>query len=98
MCNKKVYEETGIIISQKQFLSAIKIQDRAIYYYIEMKECDIEVQNSIEDNDANGVTWIKPDCLEKLIKNGNILLSQHCRIVFSYFLKKYFSNSVFIKV
>lgn len=95
---REVYEETGIIISQKQFLSAIKIQDRAIYYYIEMKECDIEVQNSIEDNDANGITWIKPDCLEKLIKNGNILLSQHCRIVFSYFLKKYFSNSVFIKV
>ena len=95
---RELKEETGLDISIETFPKAIRIRNRAIYYYVEMNECDVTVQDHIEGNDANGIGWIKPNCLEKCIENGNITLSQHCRIVFSQFMNRSFPHSTFILV
>ena len=62
---REVKEETGLDISYDDFSRATTIKNRAIYYYLEMKWCDIKVQENMKDNDANGITWIKLKCLEK---------------------------------
>lgn len=95
---REVKEETGLEISDTEFKKAVKINNNVIYFYIERDECKVEVQDHIKDNDANGIGWIKPDCIEKCIKNGNITLSQHCRMIFSKFQKRCFSESDFITV
>lgn len=87
---REVYEETGLDISYDNFSKATIIKNRAIYYYLEMKSCDIKVQENIKDNDANGITWIKMKCLEKCILYGNIVLNHHAKIVFYRFKEKIF--------
>ena len=51
-----------------------------------------------EGNDANGITWIKLDCLEDCIKSGHIVLNQHCNQVLKKFLGRQFTKSDFVKV
>ena len=95
---REVKEETGLNISYDDFTKAMKINKRAIFYYLEMDACDIEVQDSIVNNDANGITWIKIQCLEQSIINGNIVLNHYAKLVFSHFLNKVFPKSSWIKV
>lgn len=95
---REVYEETGLRVSANSFIKAAKIQNRATYFYMEMPEVDVDIQDHISGNDANGIGWIKIDCLEQFIRNGNISLSQHCRIIFSRFMNRFFSSSNFTKV
>jgi ADP-ribose pyrophosphatase YjhB (NUDIX family) len=90
---REVKEETGLDISSEDFTKAVKIRNRAIYYYLEMDTCDINVQDSIEDNDANGITWIKMECLENAISDGNIVLNHYAKIVFNKLMKKTFPKS-----
>lgn len=94
---REVKEETGLVLTADDFLRAIKIKNRAIYYYTEYKTCSVSIQKS-EDNDANGITWIKIDCLEEFIKSGNIVLNQHCKIAFEKFIGKSFPKSGFTRV
>ena len=79
---REVKEETGLDISYTDFTNSVTIKKRAIYYYLEMDICEIKVQDSMEDNDANGITWIKVDCLKKAIIDGNIVLNHYAKIVF----------------
>ena len=82
---REVKEETGLDISSDNFTKAVKIRNRAIYYYLEMdtpSEYDIKVQDNMEDNDANGITWIKMKCLENAINDGNIVLNHYAKIAF----------------
>lgn len=95
---REVKEETGLDISYDDFTKATKIHNNSIYFYLEMNECDVTVQDHIYDNDANGIGWIKINCLEKFIENGNININKHCRIIFAKFKKKYFPYSKFIQV
>lgn len=95
---REVKEETGLNISYDDFTKAMKISKRGIFYYLEMDACDIEVQDSIENNDANGITWIKIQCLEQSIIDGNIVLNHYAKLVFSHFLNKVFPKSSWIKV
>jgi hypothetical protein len=88
---REVEEETGLKISTDDFKKALNIQNRAIYFYVEKDICPVEIPTKYIDNDVTGITWINPDCLEKCIINGNIKLSQHCRIVFYRFSNKIFS-------
>lgn len=92
---REVKEETGLYTSDDSFTKATKICNQAIYFYMEMDECDVTIQDHVIGNDANGIGWIKPDCLEQCIRNGNISLSQHCRIVFHKFQKREFPRSTF---
>lgn len=88
---REVMEETGLQISPDEFTKAINIKHRAIYFYINKDTCPVMIPSEQLDNDATGITWINPDCLEQCIVQGNIKLSQHCRIVFDRFCAKTFS-------
>lgn len=90
---REVKEETGLDISPDDFTKAVKIRNRAIYYYLEMDTCDINVQDSMEDNDANGITWMKMGCLENAISDGNIVLNHYAKIVFHKLKGKKFLKS-----
>jgi len=95
---REVKEETGLEISADSFVKAVNLSNRAIYFYMEISECDVEVQSHIADNDANGVGWIKLKCLEECVRNGNISLSKHCQIVFTRLLRKTFEHPKFTTV
>lgn len=90
---REVKEETGLDISSDDFTKSVNIRNRAIYYYLEMDTCDLTVQDSIIDNDANGITWIKMKCLENAISDGNIVLNHYAKIVFYKLKNKTFPKS-----
>jgi ADP-ribose pyrophosphatase YjhB (NUDIX family) len=95
---REVKEETGLDISSKHFTRAVKIRNRAIYYYLEMDTCHINVQDNMKDNDANGITWIKIKCLENAINNGNIVLNHYAKIVFYRLMNITFPKSIWTLV
>ena len=83
---REVKEETGLTLTYDDFTRAIKIRNRAVYFYTEMNTCEVNVQTDDHENDANGVAWVKIDCLEQCIYDGHIKINQHCRIAFRRFL------------
>jgi ADP-ribose pyrophosphatase YjhB (NUDIX family) len=91
---REVKEETGLDILGDKFTRIANIKNRAVYYYMEMKTCDVLVQSQ-EDNDANGITWIKISCLEECINDGLIALNQHAIYVFKKFIDKTFPKAEF---
>lgn len=96
---REVKEETGLNVKVSDFIQAIQVKNSATYYYVERDSCDdVKVQDHDLDNDANGITWIKLDCLEQVIKSGKIILNQHCKIAFKKFMDKIFPKSDFIRV
>jgi 8-oxo-dGTP pyrophosphatase MutT (NUDIX family) len=90
---REVKEETGIDISHTDFTKEVIIKNRAIYYYLEMDTCHINVQEGIDDNDANGITWIKMNCLQTAVNDGNIVLNHYAKIVFRELMNKKFPKS-----
>ena len=90
---REVKEETGLEISSDDFIQEVKIRNRAVYYYLEMKTCNIDVQDNMIDNDANGITWIKIKCLENAISDGNIVLNHYAKVVFNKLMNKTFPKS-----
>lgn len=95
---REVKEETGIHILESNLINMMKIKNNAIYYYVEMKECLVNIQDHIKNNDANGIGWINIDCLEKLITQGNMSLNRHAKFAFNKFLNKQFQESKFIEI
>jgi ADP-ribose pyrophosphatase YjhB (NUDIX family) len=95
---REVKEETGLTVSAEDFSRVIRIKNRALYYYSEMKTQEVFIQKNYDDNDANGITWIKVDCLEQCIEAGMISLNQHSRLVFKKFMDKTFPKVEFTKV
>ena len=51
-----------------------------------MEECELDVQNTVVDNDANGIGWIKTNCLVEMINDKNIEINRHCKILIKKFL------------
>jgi 8-oxo-dGTP pyrophosphatase MutT (NUDIX family) len=90
---REVNEETGLDISSEDFTETVKIGNSSIYYYLEMDTCEINVQDGMEDNDANGITWIKMDCLENAITDGNIVLNHYAKIAFHKIMGRKFPKS-----
>lgn len=82
---REVKEETGLDIEMNDFTKAIKIKNKAIYFYLEKPECEVNIQKEL-GNDANGIGWIKTDCLYNSVEKGEINLSKHCYIVLKRFL------------
>lgn len=96
---REVREETGLVLDPDKLLISTKLFNRAVYYYLEKSFVEVSIQNEDkEDNDANGISWIKTECLEKCIADGKIILNHHCKVVFKKFLGITFPNSGFIKV
>lgn len=90
---REVKEETGLSIKLTDKTMKVNVKNRAIYYYVEMDYRDINVQSQHDDNDANGITWIKLSCLKDIIYNGDIYLNHYCKIVIKYFLGVNFLKS-----
>ena len=95
---REVKEETGLEINPRDFSQAMNIGNKAMYFYLEMDVVPVDVQTQIDDNDANGITWIKVECLIECVRNGHIVLNRHCKLVFRHFLNIIFPKSVFTKV
>lgn len=95
---RELKEETGIEIKAEKFLRATKIKNRAIYYYTEMKNTPLKIPENFDDNDSTGLTWIKIDCLKKLLNTGHIMLNSHTREIFKKFLGIILPKTEFIKV
>lgn len=95
---RELKEETGLTVRAEEFRKVIKVKNRATYFYTERKSCPVSIQESETDNDANGITWIKVECLENCINNGQIFVNQHCRIAFKKFLGVVLPSADFVKV
>jgi ADP-ribose pyrophosphatase YjhB (NUDIX family) len=94
---RELKEETGLTIKAEEFRKVIKVKNRATYFYTERKSCSVSIQDG-EENDANGIAWIKIDCLIDCINNGQIFINQHCRIAFKKFLGVVLPSVDFVKV
>jgi 8-oxo-dGTP pyrophosphatase MutT (NUDIX family) len=83
---REVKEETGLDIDEKQLLESENyvINSRVHYYFIEMKEMEVFIQNQ-DDNDANGIGWFNIQCLYNLVKNGVININHQCRTLVKNF-------------
>jgi ADP-ribose pyrophosphatase YjhB (NUDIX family) len=95
---REVKEETGLEISENCLSEPIAIYNKATYFYLEMNECELNVQDNDPTNDANGIGWIKIECLEKCIEKGNISISKHFRMLFRQLQGVVFPRSDFILV
>ena len=95
---REVKEETGLAIPPDRFTRALRINHCALYFYMEMPECDVDVQGHVIDNDANGIGWIKLDCLRECVENGNITLNHHCQLTLERFKSREFEQPKFIVV
>lgn len=83
---REVIEETGLTIGEDVLGVCTKIHANAMYFYVEKNVCDVEVQDHLVDNDANGITWIKPKCLLDAINNEKMSINYHCKILLQRFL------------
>jgi len=77
---REVEEETGIILERDKLEKCRNyvIDNRVTYYLFNMTYNKIKNPN----NDVNGISWVKIECLKKLVKNGNIKLNYHAKIIF----------------
>jgi len=94
---RELYEETGITVEPSKLTRAVLLYNRALYYYTEMDYHDVTLQKT-ENNDANGITWMKLSCLEECVNQGKIMLNNHTRLTFKKFLNKTFPKSDFVTV
>jgi ADP-ribose pyrophosphatase YjhB (NUDIX family) len=82
---REVKEETGLDISPEELRGEIKVKNKITFFYCERKTCSVQIQN-IKGNDANGITWIKIECLKDLIKTKKIIVNRHCILTMLKFL------------
>lgn len=85
---REVHEETGLIIKPENLTRHTMIRQNVVYFYTEMSLCSVSVQNQVPDNDANGIGWIKTECLNDCVKDGTIDLNHHFCVIFLRFLNK----------
>jgi 8-oxo-dGTP pyrophosphatase MutT (NUDIX family) len=83
---REVNEETGLVIDEDILHVCTKIHTNAMYFFIEKNVCDVEVQEHLDDNDANGITWIRPKCLLDAINNEKMSINYHCKVLLQRFL------------
>ena len=85
--SREVFEETGINVSNIALQTAVKFKpyNNQTYFLIDFKQTEVDVQET-EGNDANGITWIKLDCLRNQISNGNMKLNNSSKLVLKHFL------------
>jgi 8-oxo-dGTP pyrophosphatase MutT (NUDIX family) len=91
---RETKEETGLDVSPTEFIRVTKIKNRATYYFVIRKQEEVFIQKheDVEKNDVCGIGWIKIDCLEDCLKSGQIILNQHCLVLFDRFLNKRFPS------
>ena len=95
---REVYEETGLVFNTNNFIKDIYVYENARYFYVEKSETEIEIQKNPNNNDANGISWIKINCLKSCVQNGNIEINSHTRILLKKFLNINIKKSDFITI
>lgn len=89
---REVWEETGLQVDPKQLIHRFDVYNQATYFFITLPETKVKIPDH-EDNDANGIGWIKIQCLHDLINRGTIKINHHTRLCVSYFLQKNLSRN-----
>ena len=92
---REVKEETGIDISDTDFTYAVKVNNNSIYYYLETKAIPVCIQESKyqDENDVNGIGWIKLQCLYQSLSTGHIKMNSHGKYVLEHLKKNKFNIS-----
>jgi ADP-ribose pyrophosphatase YjhB (NUDIX family) len=75
---REVKEETGIEIDEDNLSDYIQVKNTR-YYVMSYPECNVNVQTTIENNDANGIGWFSYDCLNSFVNEGKMVLNNHFR-------------------
>ena len=76
---RELREETGLRISQESLANTTvtRLKTKTVYYHYSFSEtAPVSVQN-IPGNDANGIGWVHPQCIQELASTGRIELSAH---------------------
>tara|TARA_B110000211_G_C14030095_1_gene531722 strand:- start:200 stop:682 length:483 start_codon:yes stop_codon:yes gene_type:complete len=86
---REVFEETGIVIKKEDLNEYTIVKGNSTYFLMEIDENEVFIQKNMNENinDANGITWININCLNKEILLRNMNITCHCKIL----LNKYFS-------
>lgn len=83
---REVYEETGIRLDRSQLNRMYRI-DKTVYFYIELDQQAVGFDIcTMHDNDATGITWIRPQCLAELHRNGQLHVNVACKKLMRKFL------------
>jgi ADP-ribose pyrophosphatase YjhB (NUDIX family) len=86
---RELNEETGINIEEKDLddTNAFRLNHYVNYYYVKTNNAYNTIGiNDNEYNDANGICWIKLDCLKELMINNQLKFNYHARsCLFHYF-------------
>ena len=85
---RETMEETGIIVDPNHLKVEKIINNKATYYFLNFKKCNVIPQTHISDNDANSIGWINIKCLQNMLNNDVIRFNQQCKRAFN----KYFNN------
>jgi 8-oxo-dGTP pyrophosphatase MutT (NUDIX family) len=73
---REVLEETGIKLEPSDMNLPIVLYG-STYFVVNHPVCDVDIQTHVEGNDANGIGWIKIECLKRLIYEKQIKLTSH---------------------
>mgnify|MGYP001375423102 CR=1 FL=1 len=82
-------EETGIVMKEDilDVTKEFKVNHFVKYYFVDTKReyNDIGINDDV-NNDANGICWIKLDCLRDMMINNDLKFNYHARCcLFHYF-------------
>jgi ADP-ribose pyrophosphatase YjhB (NUDIX family) len=77
---RELFEETGINVNDKDFDNFVILYNSAKYFVVNMNEKDVKVQD-LKFNDANGIGWIKIECILNLVKEDKLKLNRHAILV-----------------
>lgn len=84
---REVKEETGLDIVPTDFLYTTKVQQSCMYYYIEKSASKCQCRLDLDqNNDANGIVWIKVECLKEMVESQKLNLNYQTKILFRRFL------------
>ena len=73
---REVFEETGIKLELSDMTLPIVLYG-STYFVVNHPVCDVEIQSHVVGNDANGIGWIKIECLKQLVDEQEIKLTSH---------------------
>lgn len=85
---RELREETGLNIHISDSTKYYRLNNFVLYYYIEVNSefDDIQLQDG-EYNDANGISWVKLECLKDLMLKEKLKLNYHARNCLYHFFK-----------
>tara|TARA_A100001015_G_scaffold301360_1_gene388072 strand:+ start:1116 stop:1598 length:483 start_codon:yes stop_codon:yes gene_type:complete len=87
---RELKEETGIKIEESKLNKFYKINNYVMYFYVEYNKIEkLEIQKS-KNNDANGIGWIKVECLQE-DNDENLSLNYHAKRCLQKFFKIVFN-------